>query len=130
MISDSELIERLHDVLSTSDLTTTTTAILRRRLEEDLGIDLSDRKAFIREQVDVYMQNQFENAAENEEGIDDEGAVEAAEEEEEEGEDEPEEEEERAKQSSSRSVKSVAKKRLVVIRAPLVCFFLILISMT
>lgn len=102
MVSDSELIERLRDFLSTSDLNTTTTAIIRRRLEEDFGIDLSDRKAFIREQVDVYMQSQFENAAENEEGIDD-GAPEAAE----------EEEEDIQESSNSSTVKSTSKKRLV-----------------
>lgn len=110
MISDSELIERLRGVLSTSDLNTTTTATLRRRLEEDLGIDLSERKAFIREQVDAYMQSQFENAAENEDGIDDEGTAEAAEDEEgDEGEEENEEERE-----NPSPVKSVGKKRLVV----------------
>ncbi|KAK4393335.1 Upstream activation factor subunit spp27 [Sesamum angolense] len=73
MVSDTELIERLREFLSTSDLNTTTTAIVRRRLEEDFGIDLSDRKGFIREQVDVYMQSQFENADDNEEEINDEG---------------------------------------------------------
>ncbi|XP_057769016.1 upstream activation factor subunit spp27-like [Salvia miltiorrhiza] len=104
MISDSELIERLRDVLSVSDLNTTTTAILRRRLEEDLGIDLSDRKAFIREQVDIYMQSQFENEDANEDGIDDEVAPEAAEE-------EDEEEEEIEESSNSCTVKKVAKKR-------------------
>lgn len=106
MVSDSELIERLRDFLSTSDLNTTTTAIIRRRLEEDFGIDLSDRKAFIREQVDAYMQSQFENAAENEEEIDDEGAPEAAAEEEEE-----EQEEDIQESSNSSTVKSIAKKR-------------------
>lgn len=110
MVSDSELIERLRDFLSTSDLNTTTTAIIRRRLEEDFGIDLSDRKAFIREQVDVYMQSQFENAAENEEGVDDEGAPEAAEEEQEE---------------NSSTVKSTAKKRLVSTSAFSVTGFLL-----
>ncbi|KAH6788257.1 SWIB complex BAF60b domain-containing protein [Perilla frutescens var. hirtella] len=102
MVSDSELIERLRDFLSTSDLNTTTTAIIRRRLEADFGIDLSDRKAFIREQVDAYMQSQFENAAENGEEIDEQGAPE---------EEEEEHEEEREESSNASTVKSTAKKR-------------------
>ncbi|KAL1564103.1 upstream activation factor subunit UAF30-like [Salvia divinorum] len=103
MISDSELIERLRDVISKSDPNTTTNAILRRRLEEELGIDLSDRKTFIREQVDIYMQGQFENEDANDDGIGDEGSPEAAEEE--------EEEEEIEESSNSGTVKKVAKKR-------------------
>ncbi|KAG6421628.1 hypothetical protein SASPL_118185 [Salvia splendens] len=99
MVSDSELIERLRDALSKSDLSTTTNATLRRRLEEELGVDLSDRKAFIREQVDIIMQGPIEN----EDGIDDEGSPEAAEEE--------EEEEEVEESSNSGTGKKVAKKR-------------------
>ncbi|CAN6309210.1 unnamed protein product [Urochloa humidicola] len=55
MVSDPELVERLQEVLRSSDLNTTTTAALRRRLEEDFGADLSHKKAFIREQVDLYL---------------------------------------------------------------------------
>lgn len=72
MASDSELIDRLREFLRNSDLNTTTNAIVRRRLEEDFGIDLSDKKAFIREQVDLFLQNELQNAEEeNEEGGDD-----------------------------------------------------------
>ncbi|XVF15609.1 hypothetical protein REPUB_Repub09cG0169100 [Reevesia pubescens] len=66
MVSESELIDRLREFLKESDLNTTTTAIVRRRLEEDFGIDLSEKKKFIREQVDLYLQSQFENAEEQE----------------------------------------------------------------
>ncbi|XP_062214430.1 upstream activation factor subunit spp27-like isoform X2 [Phragmites australis] len=55
MVSDAELVERLREVLRSSDLNTTTTAALRRRLEEDFGADLSHKKAFIREQVDLFL---------------------------------------------------------------------------
>lgn len=58
MVSESELIGRLREFLSCSDLNTTTTATVRRQLETDFGIDLSDRKAFIREQVDLFLQSQ------------------------------------------------------------------------
>lgn len=64
MVSDSDLIARLHEFLRQSDLNTTTTAIARRKLEEDFGVDLSDRKKFIREQVDLFLQSQVENAEE------------------------------------------------------------------
>ncbi|XP_039062385.1 upstream activation factor subunit UAF30-like [Hibiscus syriacus] len=64
MVLDSELIARLWEFLDESDLNTTTTAIVLRRLEQDFGIDLTDRKKFIREQVDLYLQSQFENAEE------------------------------------------------------------------
>ncbi|XP_043714047.1 upstream activation factor subunit UAF30-like isoform X2 [Telopea speciosissima] len=64
MVSDSELVGRLQEFLRTSDLTTTTTAIVRRKLEEDFGIDLSEKKSFIREQVDLFLQSQLEKTEE------------------------------------------------------------------
>ncbi|POO02740.1 p53 negative regulator [Trema orientale] len=60
MASEWELIERLREFLRSSDLNTTTTAIVRRKLEEDFGIDLSDKKAFIREQVDLFLHSQLQ----------------------------------------------------------------------
>ncbi|CAN1814716.1 Upstream activation factor subunit spp27 [Linum perenne] len=87
MVSDSELIERLREFLKSSDLETTTTTIVRRKLEEDFGVDLSDKKAFIREQVDLFLQSQLEEEVEG--GGDDQKS-------EENGGDEVEEEEEEA----------------------------------
>ncbi|CAL5324695.1 unnamed protein product [Camellia sinensis] len=104
MVSDSELVGRLRDFLRTSDLTTTTTATIRRRLEEDFGIDLSDKKAFIREQVDLYLQSQVDNAQENEE--EDEGEVN----EEEEDDDDEEEEASNGKSTSKRGSKKQNKE--------------------
>ena len=60
MVSEAELIGRLRVFLRSSDLNTTTTATVRRQLENDFGIDLSDRKAFIREQVDLFLQSEHE----------------------------------------------------------------------
>lgn len=89
MVSETELVQRLREFLSTSDLNRTTTAIVRRKLEEDFGIDLSDRKAFIREQVDIYLQEAQENEENNAEEEGEDGAAEGEnkDEEEEEGED-------------------------------------------
>ncbi|KAL5210169.1 hypothetical protein ABZP36_005792 [Zizania latifolia] len=67
MVSESELVERLREVLRSSDLNTTTTAILRRRLEEDFGVDLSDKKLFIREQVDILLSEVAGKAEQEEE---------------------------------------------------------------
>ena len=66
-MSDSELVRRLQDFLKSSDLTTTTTAAVRRHLEADFSIDLSDKKAFIREQVDLFLQTHFEEEIADEE---------------------------------------------------------------
>ncbi|CAN0864262.1 Upstream activation factor subunit spp27 [Linum grandiflorum] len=110
MVSDSELIERLREFLKTSDLETTTTTIVRRKLEDDFGVDLSDKKAFIREQVDLFLQSH--DGGDGGDGGDDdrisEGGDEAEEEQEEEEADEEEEEveeeeeEEGARRSSRR----------------------------
>ncbi|XP_008792591.2 upstream activation factor subunit spp27 isoform X2 [Phoenix dactylifera] len=67
MVSDSELVERLREFLRASDLSTTTTAIVRRKLEEDFGVDLSDKKAFIREQVDLFLHSELNDNKEGEE---------------------------------------------------------------
>ncbi|XP_059641803.1 protein TRI1-like isoform X2 [Cornus florida] len=119
MVSDSELVGRLREFLSTSDLNTTTTGIVRRKLEEDFGIDLSDKKAFIREQVDLYLQSQQEQAEEDE-GEEEDGEtnkVNSEENEEEEEEDEEEEELEqttngkgRIKRGSNKQNKEVKKR--------------------
>ncbi|KAJ8513573.1 hypothetical protein OPV22_004007 [Ensete ventricosum] len=104
MVSDAELVGRLREVLRASDLSTTTTTSVRRQLEEDFGIDLSDKKAFIRQQVDLFLSelHDSEDAEEAEEEEEDAAApAEAVKEEEEEeedqdgpGEEEEEEEEE------------------------------------
>ena len=66
MVSESDLIDRLREFLRSSDLNTTTTAIVRRKLEEDFGVDLSDKKAFIREQVDLFLETELQKAQEEE----------------------------------------------------------------
>lgn len=65
MVSDSELIEKLKEFLRNADLDKTTTGTVRRMLEEDFAIDLSDKKPFIREQVDLFLQNEFDNDQKN-----------------------------------------------------------------
>lgn len=63
MVSDSELVNRLREILSTSDLNTTTAGAVRRQLEQDFGIDLSDRKKFISQQIDQILHGDGGNEA-------------------------------------------------------------------
>lgn len=110
MVSDSELVVRLREFLSTSDLTTTTTTTVRRKLEEDFGIDLSDKKVFIREQVDLYLDSQFQNEGETEE--DDRGpSAEVKSEVSDEQEEDPEEEEEEESEAVAKVKRTSSKKK-------------------
>ncbi|KAK8606821.1 hypothetical protein V6N13_052577 [Hibiscus sabdariffa] len=107
MVSESELIARLREFLEESDLNTTTTAIVRRRLEEDFGIDLSEKKKFIREQVDLYLQNQFENAEGEEQELEEDDQSEKIKSEETDGSDSNEE----AESKKARNKRAPVKKR-------------------
>ncbi|GJW87160.1 upstream activation factor subunit spp27-like protein isoform X3 [Tanacetum coccineum] len=68
MLTDSELLKHLHNVLKTSDLDTATAATVRRRLEEQLDIDLSEKKTYIRKQIDLYLQSHHTNDNNNNDG--------------------------------------------------------------
>ncbi|KAJ0264439.1 SWIB complex BAF60b domain-containing protein [Hirschfeldia incana] len=57
MVSDSDLVTRLREILSSSDLETTTPATVRRQLEADFGVELTDKKAFIRDQIDAFLES-------------------------------------------------------------------------
>ncbi|KAM0937414.1 putative transcription regulator SWI/SNF-BAF60b family [Dioscorea sansibarensis] len=110
MVSDADLVGRLREFLRTSDLSTTTNAIVRRRLEEDFGIDLSSKKAFIREQVDLFLQSELnpDSKSEVEEPVkgEDEGDADGEVDEDEEEEEEEEEEEDSSNGRSGRKRKS------------------------
>lgn len=71
MVSDSELLDRLREILGRSDLDKATAGSVRRQLEEEFGVDLSDRKGFIREQIDAYLQSMETAEEEEEEGEED-----------------------------------------------------------
>ncbi|GAB2224833.1 hypothetical protein Droror1_Dr00005610 [Drosera rotundifolia] len=55
MVTEAEIVKRLHEILSSSDLNTTTPGSVRRQLEDHFGVDLSDRKPFISQQIDEYL---------------------------------------------------------------------------
>ncbi|XP_037497655.1 DNA ligase 1 isoform X2 [Jatropha curcas] len=115
MVSDSDLVTRLREVLQDSDLDTATAGSIRRKLEEEFGVNLSDRKAFIREQIDIYLETlenndkeeeEEENAEENNNDV-----VEGEGEEEDGEEEEEEEEEEEAERKESNERQKKVKKR-------------------
>ncbi|KAF9606974.1 hypothetical protein IFM89_030393 [Coptis chinensis] len=60
MVTDWEIMNRVGEFLGASDLNTTTTNVLRRKLEEDFGVDLSDKKSFIRDQLVLFILNKFQ----------------------------------------------------------------------
>ena len=99
MVSDSELVDRIREILRTSDLNVTTPGTVRRQLQVEFGVDLSDRKKFITQKIDEILESgdinvtQDENVNEQLED-DDVGKEEKHEENEEEEEAEAEEEEE------------------------------------
>lgn len=112
MVSDSELIDRLKDFLRNADLDNTTNATVRRQLETDFGIDLSDRKSFIRNQIELFFQEYQQ--PKNDESSQPEDSKKNTEEEEsdsnknteeEEGEDDDNEEEEEEKPKRAKSLK-------------------------
>ncbi|KAJ4812501.1 SWIB/MDM2 domain containing protein [Rhynchospora pubera] len=120
MATDEELSEKLKEFLRSSDLSTTTTGAVRRYLEAEFGADLSHKKGFIREQVDLFLRTELnangeEEAKEEEVGEDgfedgksgsDNGEEE---EEEEEGEEEEEEEEQEPSGNSARKKRRMNK---------------------
>ncbi|XP_023645126.1 protein TRI1 isoform X2 [Capsella rubella] len=56
MVSDSDLVTQLREILRSSDLETTTPASIRRQLEAYFGVELTDKKAFVREQIDAFLE--------------------------------------------------------------------------
>lgn len=68
-MSDSDLVTRLREILRNSDLETTTPATVRRQLEAYFGVELTDKKSFVREQIDAYLENHNEEEEEDCNGI-------------------------------------------------------------
>lgn len=51
------VIRRVHQILKTADLEKTTVRIIRKKLERDLGVDLSKREPFIRKVVEKFLKS-------------------------------------------------------------------------
>lgn len=95
MVTDSDLVTRLREILGSSDLETTTPATVRRQLEADFGVELTDKKAFIRDQIDAFLESNGGGAGEEENPDSPPKAEEDADEGDGEEEDDDEEKEER-----------------------------------
>ncbi|XP_074308756.1 uncharacterized protein LOC141643474 isoform X2 [Silene latifolia] len=59
MVTEAELASKVHQFLQSSDLKKTTNNIVIKKLEADFGVDLSDKKSFLRHQVDRFLQSQY-----------------------------------------------------------------------
>ncbi|KAI5059020.1 hypothetical protein GOP47_0025339 [Adiantum capillus-veneris] len=112
MVSDEQIVKRIAEILESADLTTTTTSAIRRQLEQELDIDLSGRKAFVREQVDIFLQSHPQNQPEEEEAQEGEDGEPVQENngEVDDGEEEDEEEEEEVKQKPEQDTKRLQAK--------------------
>lgn len=67
MVSDEEIVERLREILSQADLNVTTIKTVRKQLESEYGVDLSERKALLRQEVENYLKSA--HAPGNNEGV-------------------------------------------------------------
>ncbi|XWS54843.1 hypothetical protein CRYUN_Cryun10bG0124300 [Craigia yunnanensis] len=103
MVSDSDLVARLREILRDSDLDTATAGTVRRQLEEDFSVDLSDRKGFVRDQIDIFLETLNQENEKEEQGPQYENTKLQEEEEEE------DEEEEESKGEGSQKTRRASK---------------------
>lgn len=68
---DSDLSDRLRQLLRTCDLRTTTATALSRALEAEFGVDLSDRRAFIRRRIELFLDGRGDEITPENDGVDD-----------------------------------------------------------
>ncbi|KAH9620846.1 hypothetical protein KSS87_011828 [Heliosperma pusillum] len=113
MVEESELVNRLRDILRKSDLNTTSAGAVRRQLESDFGVDLSDRKKFISQLIDDIIQGEQEEVKEEEEEDEGEGEGEGEDEDRvrEEVREEEDDEDEATKSPRSNSLEETPKKK-------------------
>lgn len=57
MVTDEQILSGLETLLSHADLSVTTSGDIRQQLEHKFGVDLSHRRAFIREHIDLIVQS-------------------------------------------------------------------------
>ncbi|KAL2652581.1 hypothetical protein R1flu_020709 [Riccia fluitans] len=105
MVSDDDIVRSLSTFLERADLSTTTSGVVRKHLEHEFGVDLTDRKVFIREQIDLYLRS-HEPPVEEEEGFEN-GEVD-----EDEGGEEEQVEEEKPTRKAKKSENEPDSKRL------------------
>jgi hypothetical protein len=61
-VADEDLIVALREILKSADIKTTTPKMIRSKLSEKFGgVDLESKKEFLREQMQIYLDEQDEN---------------------------------------------------------------------
>ena len=55
--NDASVIRHLHQILETEDLKKTTAKNIRKRLQDDLGVDMSNRKQFISDEIEKFLKS-------------------------------------------------------------------------
>ncbi|KAL4421538.1 hypothetical protein ABPG75_010829 [Micractinium tetrahymenae] len=70
--SDEAVVARLRALLAEVDLATTTEKQLRKRLEGEFGVQLGDRKALLRAEINAYLEAQPADDEEEEEVVEEE----------------------------------------------------------
>ncbi|GLC41854.1 hypothetical protein PLESTM_001258300 [Pleodorina starrii] len=71
-VTDEQIIERLRVLLGESDLQTTTEKMLRKKLEEEFKLDMAEKKAIIRKEIEKYLEEQAANGQDEDEDEDEE----------------------------------------------------------
>ncbi|KAJ7524586.1 hypothetical protein O6H91_17G012800 [Diphasiastrum complanatum] len=65
MAKNKDIVKRLKEILENADLDTTTPKAVRTQLEQQLGEDLSGKKVFIREHIDLFLKQRQQQQEEN-----------------------------------------------------------------
>lgn len=55
--ANADLVNRLQEILRKPEFSTAAAETVRKQLEKDFGVDLSDQKVFLNSQIDIYRQN-------------------------------------------------------------------------
>ena len=74
MVSDANLKQRLRQILDVADLEVTTEKSIRLQLEKEFRTDLTERKKFIRQEIQVFLNQKQEAEAADDGEITEEGA--------------------------------------------------------
>ncbi|CAD7703255.1 unnamed protein product [Ostreobium quekettii] len=74
MADDAKIVSRLWELLGEADPSEMSERMLREKLEAELGVDLSDKKALVRKEVKKYLEEKGAGGGEEEE--DEEGDLE------------------------------------------------------
>eukprot|EP00803_Ostreobium_quekettii_P010327 evm.model.scf_4244.2 EVM.evm.TU.scf_4244.2 scf_4244:3716-6931(+) len=67
MVEDSQIVSRLRELLAEADQTETSERMLREKLEAEFGVDLSDRRSLVHDEVARWLDERGAEGAEDDE---------------------------------------------------------------